>query len=175
MFTAILSLTLLGVLFGLLLGVASRIFKVEGNPVVAEIEALMPGTNCGQCGYPGCAGAAAAIVSGDAAPSCCPSGGKSFIETVSERLGLALDLSALGDRGPVLATVTEDICIGCCRCLKACPTDAVVGSAKQIHSVLRDACTGCGACVDICPTEALSLQPVVVTLPHWIWPKPAAA
>ena len=81
----------------------------------------------------------------------------------------------MADSGPQLALVAEEICIGCCRCIKACPTDAVVGAAKQIHNVIREACTGCGACIDRCPTEAMSLVPVPVTLQHWIWPKPAAA
>jgi electron transport complex protein RnfB len=67
------------------------------------------------------------------------------------------------------------LCIGCCRCSKVCPTDALIGAAKQIHNVLREACTGCSNCVDKCPTEALSMKPVPVTLQHWIWPKPMVA
>ena len=173
MLTALLSLTALGVLFGLLLGIANRFFKVESDPLATRIESLMPGTNCGQCGFPGCAGAAAAIVAGTAAPSCCPAGGKTLTQEIADCLGVPVDLSGVPDRGPVLAAVTEEICIGCCRCLKVCPTDAIVGSTKQIHSVLRDACTGCGACIDRCPTEAMSLQPVRVALPDWVWPKPA--
>ena len=86
-----------------------------------------------------------------------------------------MDLSALTDTGPQLALVAEEICIGCCRCLKTCPTDAIVGAAKQIHNVIREACTGCGACIDNCPTEAMSMVPVAVSLQHWIWPKPASA
>lgn len=175
MLTALLSLTALGVLFGLLLGIANRFFRVEGDPVATRIESLMPGTNCGQCGYPGCAAAAAAIVAGSAEPSCCPAGGTALVQDIADCLGIQVDLSAIGDRGPVLAAVAEEICIGCCRCIKVCPTDAIVGSTKQIHSVLRDACTGCGACIDRCPTEAMSLQPITVTLPHWVWPKPLAA
>lgn len=175
MLTALLSLTALGVLFGLLLGIANRFFKVAGDPLATRIESLMPGTNCGQCGFPGCAGAAAAIAAGSAAPSCCPSGGKTLAREIADCLGVPLDLSGVIDRGPVLATVAEEICIGCCRCSKACPTDAIVGSTKQIHSVLRDACTGCGACIERCPTEAMSLQPVRVSLPDWVWPQPATA
>jgi electron transport complex protein RnfB len=175
MIAAILSLTLLGAVLGLLLGIAGRYFTVEGNPLNAEVEALMPGTNCGQCGFPGCAGAAAAIIGGTAPATCCPPGGKAVAAAVAAKLGLALDLSGVADKGPRIATVSEEICIGCCRCLKVCPTDAIVGAAKQIHNVLREACTGCEACIDRCPTEAMSMRPVPVTLQHWVWPKPNVA
>ena len=175
MLIAIFSVTLLGIVLGLALGFASRIFRVEGNPIVAEIEGLMPGTNCGQCGFPGCSGAAAAIVEGRAAPTCCPPGGRALAVELGARLGVGVDLSGAVDEGPKLAAIAEELCIGCCRCLKVCPTDAILGGPKQIHNVLREACTGCGNCVDRCPTEAVVMQPVVVTLPHWVWPKPAAA
>lgn len=173
MIAAILSLTLLGVALGLGLGVAAKKFAVEGNPVVDELTALMPGTNCGQCGFPGCTGAAAAIVDGTAAPTCCPPGGKALATAIADKLGLSLDLSGMVDEGPKIAQVSEEICIGCCRCIKACPTDAIIGAAKQIHNVIREACTGCAACIDRCPTEAMVMKPVPVTLQHWVWPKPA--
>lgn len=175
MIAAILSLTLLGVALGLGLGVAARKFAVEGNPIVDELTALMPGSNCGQCGYPGCTGAAAAIVDGAAAPTCCPPGGKALAAAIAEKLGLSLDLSGMVDEGPKIAYVSEEICIGCCRCIKVCPTDAILGAAKQIHNVIREACTGCSACIERCPTEAMIMKPVPVTLQHWVWPKPALA
>lgn len=175
MLAAILSLTVLGAALGLLLGIAARHFHVEANPLNAEVEALMPGTNCGQCGFPGCAGAVAAMIAGTAPATCCPPGGKAVASAVAARLGLSLDLSGMADKGPQIAIVNEEICIGCCRCLKVCPTDAIVGAAKQIHNVLREACTGCEACVDRCPTEALVMQEVPVTLQHWVWPKPVFA
>jgi electron transport complex protein RnfB len=175
MLIAILSLTLLGSLLGLGLGVAAKKFHVEGDPLVLEIEALMPGSNCGQCGYPGCPGAAAAIANGSAPVTACPPGGKALAQALAEKLGISIDLSAVADEGPQIATVAEDICIGCCRCIKVCPTDAILGAAKQIHNVIREACTGCGNCIDRCPTEAMTLHPVPVTLQHWVWPKPAGA
>ncbi len=175
MLAAVISLSLLGAGLGLALGFASRKFAVEGNPLVDELVAMMPGSNCGQCGFPGCTGAAAAIAEGTAPPTCCPPGGKALAAALADRLGIAIDLSALEDRGPQLAVVAEEVCIGCCRCIKVCPTDAIVGAAKQIHNVLREACTGCGSCVERCPTEALVMRPVPATLQHWVWPKPAAA
>ena len=175
MIAATLSLTLLGAVLGLLLGIAGRYLRVDGNPLNAELEALMPGTNCGQCGFPGCTGAVAAIIDGAASPTCCPPGGRAVAAAVAAKLGLVLDLAGVADQGPRIASVAEELCIGCCRCLKVCPTDAIVGAAKQIHNVLREACTGCEACVDCCPTEALTMHPVPVTLQHWVWPKPVFA
>jgi Na+-translocating ferredoxin:NAD+ oxidoreductase subunit B len=175
MIAAIVSVTALGLVLGLLLGFADRIFAVEVNPIIAQVEGMMPGSQCGQCGFPGCSAAAGAIVDGRAPVTCCPPGGKALAAALSSKLGISLDLGDLVDEGPKLAFVSEEICIGCCRCIKACPTDAIVGAAKQIHNVIREACTGCGNCVERCPTEAVILQPIPVTLPHWVWPKPAVA
>ena len=175
MLAAILSLAGLGTLFGLILGLASRRFHVASEGLEAELEAMLPGTNCGQCGYPGCAGAATALASGEASVSCCPPGGKLLAEALAERLGVSLDASALEESVPMVAFVREEICIGCTKCFKACPTDAVIGSVKQIHSVIREACTGCAKCEHICPTGAIELDPVPVTLQTWVWPKPVAA
>jgi len=173
--TAILTLTLLGAALGLALGIAGRFLAVEGDTTAAKLEALLPGTNCGQCGFPGCAGAAAAMISGNAPPTCCSPGGKAVALALAEKLGMSLDLSAVVDAGPRLAVVAEDLCIGCCRCLKSCPTDAILGAPKQIHNVLQEACTGCAACVEHCPTEALIMQPMPISWQHWVMPKPALA
>jgi electron transport complex protein RnfB len=175
MIAAIFSLTALGLALGLVLGFADRAFAVEGNPFIASIEAMMPGSQCGQCGYPGCAGAARAIAEGEAAVTICPPGGKALAQSLAAKMGVSLDMSSVQDLGPQLAMVAEDLCIGCCRCSKVCPTDAIVGAAKQIHNVLREACTGCGNCIEKCPTEALLMKPVPVSLQHWVWPKPLAA
>jgi electron transport complex protein RnfB len=175
MLAAILSLTLLGIALGYGLGYAARRFAVEGNPLVEEIAALMPGSNCGQCGFPGCSGAATAVADGTAPVTCCPPGGKALASALAAKLGVSVDLSGVADDGPKIAQVAEEICIGCCRCIKVCPTDAILGAAKQIHNVIREACTGCAACVERCPTEAMIMKPVPVTLQHWVWPKPALA
>lgn len=175
MLVAVSSLTVMGVALGGLLGAAARYLAVEENPIEAEIQAMLPGSQCGQCGYVGCAQAAAALARHEAAVTLCPPGGRALAEQLAAKLGVKADLSGVADDGPKLAKVTEEICIGCCRCLKVCPTDAILGAAKQIHSVIREACTGCGACVDRCPTEAMSMIPVPVTLQHWVWPKPAVA
>jgi electron transport complex protein RnfB len=172
MLIAVSSLATMGIALGGLLGTASRYLAVEENPLEAELQAMLPGSQCGQCGYVGCAQAAAALAKGEATPTLCPPGGKATAEALAAKLGVKIDLSAVVDNGPQMAQVAEDICIGCCRCLKACPTDAIVGAAKQIHSVIREACTGCGACVERCPTEAVTMAPIPVTVQHWVWPKP---
>ena len=166
------SLATMGIALGGLLGTASRYLAVEENPLEAELQSMLPGSQCGQCGYVGCAQAAVALARGDASPTLCPPGGKAVAEALAAKLGVKIDLSTVVDNGPQLAQVAEEICIGCCRCIKACPTDAIVGAAKQIHNVIREACTGCAACVDRCPTEAMTMAPIPVTLQHWVWPKP---
>ena len=175
MLVAVASLTALAAALGLILGIAARRFHVEPESIVAELEVLMPGSQCGQCGYPGCSAAAQALVSGAAPVTLCPPGGPALAQALAAKLGVSADLSALGESVPSLATVREEICIGCTKCFKACPTDAVQGAMKQIHSILREACTGCGKCVDVCPTEALALTPIPSTLATWIWANPARA
>lgn len=173
MLIALLILAALGTVLGLVLGIASRLLAVAGDPLSDEVLAMMPGTNCGQCGFPGCAGAVAALIEKRAPATCCPPGGKVLAVALAARLDLPLDADAMDDSGPQLAQVDETICIGCCKCLKVCTTDAFIGAAKQIHNVLREACTGCGECVEACPTEAVRMVTIPVTLPHWYWPKPS--
>lgn len=175
MLIAIASLATLGLALGGLLGTAAYYLAVEEDPIEAELLTLLPGSQCGQCGFVGCAQAAVALARGEAQATLCPPGGKAVAEALAAKLGIKVDLSSVADDGPRLALVAEEICTGCCRCSKACSTDAIIGAVKQIHNVIREACTGCGACVDRCPTEAMSLVPVPITLQHWIWPKPAAA
>lgn len=174
MIAPIVSVMLLGLFLGLILGYAAKVFHVEGNPLVEELIEMMPGTNCGQCSYPGCSGAANALVKGEAPVDCCPGGGRALAEAIAAKLGVTLGAAA-ADSGPHMASVTEALCIGCAKCSKNCPTDAIIGAAKQIHGVLADACTGCGNCEKDCPTGAICLTPVPVTLRDWYWEKPALA
>lgn len=175
MFTATLVLTILGFSLGGALAYAAKIFAVaEDNPLVDEIEAMLPGSQCGQCGFPGCKPAAQAIAGGEAELTCCPPGGRALAEALAERLGI--DISSLGDTAaPMLASIEETLCTGCTRCYKACPTDAIVGANKQIHVVMAGACTGCAKCVEACPENCIALQPEQPSLDSWHWPKPQAA
>lgn len=170
--SALLILTALGWLLGLSLAVAGKYFKVESDPLIERVEALMPGSQCGQCGFPGCRPAAEAVVSGAAPVTLCPPGGTSLVEQLAKLLGVDVDLSQTEDQEPLVARVSEDTCTGCTRCFKVCPTNAIVGAPKQIHAVVADACIGCKKCVAVCPTECLQMHPIAVTLRDWQWPKP---
>lgn len=170
--SAIVSLTVLGLGLGLLLALAARFLKVESSPVVDELEELMPGSQCGQCGYTGCRSAAEALAAGDAPLSICPPGGSALAEQFARILGIDLDLSTVKEPELLVARVSEATCTGCTRCFKVCPTDAIVGAPKQIHAVVADACIACKKCIDVCPTECLQMHPVEVTLRNWRWQKP---
>ncbi|XSG84974.1 MAG: RnfABCDGE type electron transport complex subunit B [Methylohalobius sp. ZOD2] len=172
MIVAIAVLTGLGLVLGYGLGLASRYLKVESDPVVEEIVAILPGTQCGQCGFPGCEGAAQALAKGEAPVTLCPPGGRELAEALSQKLGVAADLSDMKENAPMVARVDTSKCIGCTRCFKVCPTDAIVGGPKQMHVVIEKACTTCGKCVEVCPTECLQMHPLRTTLQTWRWHKP---
>ena len=172
MIEAIGALLTLGLILGACLGLAAHYLRVEGNPIATELEGLMPGSNCGQCGFPGCSAAANALANNEATVTLCPPGGKTLATGLAEKLGIDADLSDMEDKGPMIAFVFEDLCIGCTKCIKRCPTDAIVGASKQIHGVVDDACTGCEACADVCPTGAITMRAETPTLQTWHWPKP---
>jgi len=175
MIISILILSLLGLILGFLLGLAGRYLHVEQDPIVSGIETMLPGSQCGQCGFAGCHSAAEALVANHASVTLCPPGGRLLARQLATKLGIDADLSGMADDQPVMASVQEETCIGCTRCFKVCPTDAIMGAPKQIHSVFTAACTGCKACLQVCPTECLQLHPIVVSLHSWSWPKPALA
>lgn len=175
MIAAIIIITLLGLIMGSLLGLAAKYLSVEGNPLQSKVEELLPGSQCGQCGYPGCGPAAQAIASGEASVTICPPGGKALAEALAEKLGVSIDLSSVEDALPKIAFIHENLCVGCTKCFKRCPTDAILGSSKQMHVVFHDACTGCEKCFDVCPTECIEMRPVKPTLQTWYWPEPSRA
>ena len=169
------ALLALAVLFGAILGFASIRFKVEGNPIVDQINEILPQTQCGQCGYPGCRPYAEAIANGDAINKC-PPGGQATVNALADLLDMEPQtLDAGADEVPVtrIAYIREAECIGCTKCLLACPVDAILGAAKQMHTVLADECTGCDLCVDPCPVECIEMRPVAVTARTWSWPLPS--
>jgi len=171
--SAILVLASMGLALGLILGYAAKVFRIDNDPVLDELSALMPGTHCGQCGYAGCSQAAEAIFKGAAAPTCCPPGGKQLAEAVASKLGISIDLAGMSDE-VLLARIDSSQCTGCTRCYKACPTDAIVGANKQIHGVILAACTGCKNCEVACPENCIEMVPEAKILDSWYWPKPVA-
>jgi|AZIK01.1.fsa_nt_gi electron transport complex protein RnfB len=175
MLIATLVLTLMGLTLGGLLGLAAKYLAVnDSNPLVKEVEAMLPGSQCGQCGFPGCGPAAEAMVNGEAEVNCCPPGGKALAESLAKKLDI--DLSTFGELPePKLANINAELCTGCTRCYKACPTDAIVGASKQLHVVVSGACIGCSKCVDACPENCINLTTVPLTVDRWHWSKPEAA
>ena len=135
MLTALIALGILAAVIGLVLGYAAIRFHVDSDPVVDQIDALLPQTQCGQCTYAGCRPYAEAIAAGEADINQCPPGGT--------------------------------------LCIQACPVDAIVGAAKQMHTVIRDECTGCNLCIAPCPVECIHIVPLQPDIGNWVWPKPA--
>ncbi len=121
----------------------------------------LPQTQCARCGYPDCAAYAAAIAVGDAAINQCPPGGAEGIARLSAITGLAI-LPLNPDNGVEaprdLAVIDESWCIGCTLCIKACPTDAIIGSNKRMHTVIEPYCTGCALCLPVCPVDCIDLE-----------------
>ena len=173
---AVIVLAALALLFGALLGFAAVRFKVDGNPIVDQINDLLPQTQCGQCGHPGCRPYAEAIAEGEE-HNRCPPGGQDTVVALSELLGreeLTLDNEGAEDANVAkVAYIREDECIGCTKCIQACPVDAIVGAAKQMHTVIADECTGCDLCVDPCPVDCIDMIERPVTLATWTWDRPA--
>ncbi|WP_083004622.1 electron transport complex subunit RsxB [Halomonas sp. GT] len=160
-------LTGIGITFGALLGMASVRFKGEENPLVEQIDALLPQTQCGQCGYPGCRPYAEAINQGDALNKC-PPGGEATIHALADLLGrepVPLDGEAAAE--DTVAFIREAECIGCTKCIQACPVDAIIGAAKQMHTVIEDECTGCDLCVAPCPVDCIDMLPRSKPLNQW--------
>jgi len=178
MLTAILAIALLALAFGLLLGYASIRFRVEGDPVVEQIDAILPQTQCGQCGYPGCRPYAEAIANGEAEINQCPPGGESTMVALADLLGrdpVPLEGDAGAEKPVSVAFIVEQECIGCTLCIQACPVDAILGAAKQMHTVIESECTGCELCVAPCPVECIHMKPVKVDTNSWKWPFPKDA
>ncbi len=175
MFIAILTMTTLALAFGLLLGYASIRFKVEGDPLADQIDAILPQTQCGQCGFAGCRPYAEAMAAGEAEINRCPPGGTATMEALAELLGkepVPLENESAAKKVKSVAFIHEDQCIGCTLCLQACPVDAIVGAAKQMHTVIIDQCTGCELCIPPCPVECIDMVPIKTTLRNWKWPFP---
>ncbi len=178
MLSAALSLTLLALVFGLLLGYSSIRFRVEGDPVADQIDAILPQTQCGQCGYPGCRPYAEAIAAGEADINRCPPGGEQVIQALADLLGREpkpLDPEHGEEKPRMVAFIDESDCIGCTLCIKACPVDAILGAPKQMHTVIASECTGCELCVEPCPVDVISMIPVEEDISHWKWPLPKVA
>lgn len=137
--------------------------RAEPETLEKKINTLLPQTQCGLCGYNGCRPYARAIANGDADINRCPPGGDVGIEKLARLLRINsrdLDPSRGVSKAPMIAVIDEALCIGCTLCIQACPVDAILGAAKQMHSVLRRDCTGCELCIPPCPVDCIEMRAV---------------
>ncbi len=135
-----------------------------------RILAVLPQTQCTRCGYPDCEAYADAIERQEAGINQCPPGGEEGIQRLSALTGLpVLPLNpANGSEGPRhIAWIDEKWCIGCTLCISACPTDAILGASKQMHTVIEDVCTGCELCLPVCPVDCILLENVTLGKSGW--------
>ena len=133
------------------------------STLAQRIDALLPQTQCTQCGYDGCRPYSEAIAAGEADINQCPPGGDAGVEMLAALL--AREPKSLNPanglyRPPQVAVIDEETCIGCTKCIQACPVDAIVGASKRMHTVIASWCTGCELCLPPCPVDCIALLPV---------------
>ena len=175
MLSGIITLAALSLIFGLILGYSAIRFRVEGDPIADQIDALLPQTQCGQCSYAGCRPYAEAIANGEAEINRCPPGGEVTMIALAELLGrdpMPLEDEEAAAKPKAVAIIIEKDCIGCTLCIQACPVDAILGAAKQMHTVIEAECTGCELCIPPCPVECIDMVPIKDTTDTWRWPLP---
>lgn len=176
MLEAIIALAGLALIFGLALGYAAIRFKVEGDPLVDKIDSLLPQTQCGQCGFPGCRPYAEAMANEEADINQCPPGGETTIIALADLLGRdpkPLNPENGVEKPKLVAIIDEQVCIGCTLCIQACPVDAILGAAKLMHTVIIDECTGCELCLPPCPVDCIDMVPLQTGVDKWGWAFPS--
>jgi Na+-translocating ferredoxin:NAD+ oxidoreductase subunit B len=142
---------------------------------IDSIESLLPQTQCGQCHFTGCRPYAEAIALGKADIDQCPPGGELTRTALARLLGKDLKFFSGKIEKELIqsvALIDEDLCIGCVKCIKACPVDAIMGAQKYMHTVIKKYCTGCELCIPSCPVDCISMVPLRVKTKEWIWSKP---
>jgi electron transport complex protein RnfB len=175
MLTTILIVVFLALIIGLVLGFSSIKFKVEGDPIVERIDAILPQTQCGQCTFPGCKPYANAIAKGEADINQCPPGGEAGVRALAELMGV--EYKPLNEEHGItkpksVAFIDEETCIGCTLCIQACPVDAILGAAKQMHTIIEKECTGCELCLPPCPVDCITMPKIKEDAENWKWKYP---
>ena len=172
MLNAILAIAGLAIAFGLILGYSAQRFRVEGDPIADQINALLPQTQCGQCSFAGCRPYAEAIAAGEADINRCPPGGEATVLALADLLGRDPKPLEAEPKEKAVAVIDEQTCIGCTLCIQACPVDAIVGAAKQMHTVIEQECTGCELCLEPCPVDCIEMVPLHHGIRDWRWSQP---
>ncbi|WP_372657322.1 electron transport complex subunit RsxB [Hydrogenophaga sp.] len=147
------------------------------TPLARQIDDALPQTQCTRCGYPDCASYAQAVAADEAGINQCPPGGAEGISRLAAITGKSvIPLNPVnGQEGPLtVAVIDENWCIGCTLCIAACPTDAIVGSNKRMHTVVETYCTGCELCLPACPVDCIQLEPVGQGTGWQAWSQPLA-
>lgn len=132
----------------------------DSNPLAEQINRLLPQTQCGQCDYAGCRPYAEAIAAGEADINQCPPGGDTGIRALAVLLGVdpkPLNTQHGEHKSDSVVIIREAECIGCTKCIQACPVDAIIGASKMMHTVLADSCTGCNLCIPPCPVDCIDI------------------
>lgn len=158
--TPIIIMLLMIVGINLVLNIAKQLFRVKENALVDQINELLPQTQCGQCAFPGCKPYATAIAENRADINQCPPGGDDTIRALAnllQREPKPLNPENGEIKPETVVVIREDECIGCTKCIQACPVDAIVGAPKLMHTVITDLCTGCDLCIPPCPVDCIDI------------------
>jgi electron transport complex protein RnfB len=159
MSNAVLIISVIALIAGLVLSVASRSLPADADRLVEKVNDLLPQTQCAQCGYAGCRPYAQAIIEQRAPINLCPPGGEATVARLADLLGReTLPLAEPAVAQAAVATIDEALCIGCTHCRTACPVDAIVGAHQLMHTVIESECTGCELCVAPCPVDCIQMR-----------------
>lgn len=161
MITALVTIAVLAALAGI--ATAATASPVEHVSLADRIDALLPQTQCRRCTFEGCRPYAEAIAQGAADINQCPPGGERTMKALAELVGVARkpvgEAFGVVPDYPVVAVIDEAVCIGCTKCIQACPVDAIVGASRYMHTVIAADCTGCELCIPPCPVDCIDMQP----------------
>ena len=161
LFTAVFGLT------GALLGFAAHYFKVEESPLATRLCAILPQTQCGQCGYAGCRQYAEAMAAGSAGIDLCIPGGQGTVDQLAALLDIPPVKAQDTGSERQCACIADNMCIGCGKCASSCPVDAISGGPRMIHTVLSSRCTACRLCLNTCPTGCIAMRTLEPLPEEW--------